>query len=120
MENGEVIGSPQMIEKSIHKTSLHSLPRFMTSTACSRQRQNVAVEDISRVRTPRPVDRRLVELCESQSLSNDTSFKSNSHPSKSKSAVHDVNKVKAHSSKGLDLKRPPPTPRDRRVIIYRD
>ncbi|KAK1293482.1 Kinesin-4 [Acorus calamus] len=117
LDNGEVVGSPRTTEKSIHKTNANPLPRFMTSTACSRQRKNASVEAIGRVRPPRQIYRSSMDLYGSQSLSYDMSFRSNSHMSKSKSTLSDAHKVKTRNSKGLDLKMPVPTPRDGRVCV---
>lgn len=86
--------SPRTAEKSVGKSISSSLPRFMTSTACSRQRQGINVEISGRAKTPRLGGRNLNELFGSQSLSySGPYFKANLRSSMiGKTTTHDTKK----------------------------
>ncbi|XP_077218768.1 kinesin-like protein KIN-14U [Tasmannia lanceolata] len=90
---GEVTESPRTAQKVTRKTGSSSLPRFMASTKCSRQRQSLEGEISGRVRTLRTGNRISVELFGSQSLSySDHYLKSNLRSSKNKPVVGDTEK----------------------------
>lgn len=59
----EVIGTPQTLGKATRKNISGSLPRFMTSTEASRQRQSVAEKEIvGRTRSFRSGTRSSIQL----------------------------------------------------------
>lgn len=88
----EVAESPKTADIAGYKARPSSLPRFMTSTACSRQRQSVAVEIVSgRLRTLRLGNRGSVNFTGSQSHSHsDPYFKSNIRSLKSKLVTYET------------------------------
>ncbi|KAL5996005.1 hypothetical protein ACLOJK_026078 [Asimina triloba] len=61
--------SPRNAENGIRRSRSDSLPRFMSSTVCSRQRKGIDGEISKSVRTPRSGHGSSVELFGSQSLS---------------------------------------------------
>uniref|UniRef100_A0A1D1Y8M5 Kinesin-2 n=1 Tax=Anthurium amnicola TaxID=1678845 RepID=A0A1D1Y8M5_9ARAE len=66
---GDISESPQTDDKEACKNYSGSLPRFMTSTMCSRQRQNAVVPISNRLRTSRMGNIGSVDLFRSQSRS---------------------------------------------------
>lgn len=65
-----VIETPRVTQKPIQQSIHRSLPRFMSSTVASRERQNAAEKDIvTRARTFRPRARSSTQLSGFQSLS---------------------------------------------------
>ncbi|KAK1582851.1 hypothetical protein Q3G72_018877 [Acer saccharum] len=69
----ESVKTPRVSEKAIRRSISNSLPRFMTSTVASRQRQGAAEREISainvRARSLRTGSRSLMQFSHSQSLS---------------------------------------------------
>lgn len=64
----EIVGSPRTTKKVVGKTCHTSVPHFMASTTCSRQRQSAAEEVNSKLRAMR-LNRSSVNLLGSQCLS---------------------------------------------------
>ncbi|KAH7543186.1 hypothetical protein FEM48_Zijuj02G0156800 [Ziziphus jujuba var. spinosa] len=66
----EVIGTPKTIDKATRKSISGSLPRFMTSTVASRQRQSAAEKEIvGRTKSWRLGTRSSIQLTASNSIS---------------------------------------------------
>ncbi|TVU23844.1 hypothetical protein EJB05_26227 [Eragrostis curvula] len=61
--------SPQATEKPKSRLSNGSVPHFMSSTACSRQRHNAGSHSVSKPRLTKSVTRHPIELSGSQSFS---------------------------------------------------
>lgn len=105
----EVIETPKASKKCIKRNLLNSVPRFMTSTVASRQRQSAAERDIvGRSRSLRSVvPRGSIQFSGSQSLScSDLRLKAILQSSTGKSRLGETNIVVTESPKcnGLELK----------------
>lgn len=74
VDPGKVTESPRTVEKSVRRSMSSSVPHFMTSTVCSRQRQGVDGDISGRSRTPRSGNRHLNDLFRSQSQSQSLSY----------------------------------------------
>ncbi|KAF2298539.1 hypothetical protein GH714_024030 [Hevea brasiliensis] len=105
-ESMTVNGSPLITENGDRS----SLPRFMTSTVASRQRQNAAEKEIARkARSLRPVARSSVQFFGSQSLScSDLRLKPILRDSKNKSRFGETKTIlrKSFKCNSSDLKTP--------------
>ncbi|KAK9292200.1 hypothetical protein L1049_020162 [Liquidambar formosana] len=89
----EVVGTPRTSEKAIRRNRSNSLPRFMTSTAASRQRQSAAEREIGgSSRTMTSGTRSSIQFLGSQSLSySDLRFKAILRNSTKKSRYGETN-----------------------------
>ncbi|KAJ7973431.1 Kinesin-like protein [Quillaja saponaria] len=98
----EVIGTPQASKKSIKRNLSSSVPRFMTSTAASRQRQSTAEREIAgRARSLRSVvTRSSIQFSASQSFScSDPRLKVMIQSSNGKSRYAETNTLLTESPK---------------------
>lgn len=120
----EVIETPKASKKSIKRNFSNSMPRFMTSTVASRQRQSAAERDIGvRLKSLRSmVSRSSIHFSYSQSLSySDIRIKAilRSSTGKSRHAETDSvpipNTVLTEKPKCNDLESKVPTPRSKMV-----
>lgn len=97
----EVVGTPRTSEKAVKRNKSSSLPRFMTSTVASRQRQSAAEREIGRsTRTVTSGTRSSMQFFGSQSLSySDPRFKAILRLSNKKSRYAETNTFLTESPK---------------------
>ncbi|KAL4354931.1 hypothetical protein GQ457_06G019920 [Hibiscus cannabinus] len=100
----QVVETPRVIKKPIQKSIHRSLPRFMTSTVASRERQIAAEREIiTRTRTLRPGTRSSMQVPGFQSLSfSDNHFRSLVRHSTKSSRFKDANGQATESPKCND------------------
>ncbi|XWS57638.1 hypothetical protein CRYUN_Cryun09bG0190500 [Craigia yunnanensis] len=99
-----VIGTPRITQKAIEQNIPRSLPRFMTSTVASRERQSAAEREIvKRARSLRSGTKSSVQFSGSQSLSfSDPRFRTFLRHSKKSSRFKDTNAPTIESPKCND------------------
>lgn len=114
----EVLGTPPASAKVVKQMRCNSLPRFMTSTAASRQRQSASERDIvGRTKSWRSVTRGSIQFSGSQSFSySDPHLKATLEKSNRKSRYAEPKALPTESPKcaGLDSK-PASLPRSKMV-----
>ncbi|XXG84136.1 hypothetical protein AAC387_Pa10g1723 [Persea americana] len=125
VDQGKVTESSRTFEKSVRRNVSSSVPHFMSSTVCSRQRRGVDGDISGRSRTPGSGNRHLSKLFASQSQSQSLSysdhyFKENLRSSRNgkKSGLGEPNALHTEnpSCNSLDLKSSS-IPRSKRVSM---
>ncbi|RWR71931.1 kinesin-like protein KIN-14D isoform X1 [Cinnamomum micranthum f. kanehirae] len=125
VDQRKVTESPRTFEKSVRRNMSSSVPHFMSSTVCSRQRKGVDGDISGRSRTPGSGNRHLSKLFASQSQSQSLSysdhyFKENLRSSRNgkKSGLGEPNAIHTEnpSCNSMDLKSSS-IPRSKRVSM---
>lgn len=125
VDQRKVTESPRTFEKSVRRNMSSSVPHFMSSTVCSRQRKGVDGDISGRSRTPGSGNRHLSKLFASQSQSQSLSysdhyFKENLRSSRNgkKSGLGEPNALHTEnpSCNSMDLKSSS-IPRSKRVSM---